>query len=170
MCELWRAYGELEKLNFGDASCKVSVFVWISRGVNCMHRIPQSVKIGENCNVKRRLDKKEKSAEITTYKVWRKISKENQIQVLSWIQKGAETFPKVWTSKPYPILPCRSEGREARQGAVTLVRVVWIVWTRKNSDSRMLRRDESEDWETVSGCQMPCHHHFKKSDCGVKVK
>ena len=56
-------------MNFADASCEVSVFVWISRGVNSMHRIPQSVKIGENCNVKRRLDKKEKSAENTTYKV-----------------------------------------------------------------------------------------------------
>ena len=60
--------------------------------------------------------------------------------MLSCIQKGAETFPKVWTSKPYPILPCGSEGCEARRAAVTLLRVVWIVWLRKNSDFWILSK------------------------------
>lgn len=36
------------------------------------------------------LDKEQKSVEVKMYKIWRKIPEENQMHVLSWIQKDEE--------------------------------------------------------------------------------
>lgn len=99
---LWRTS---RGLNFADASCEVSVFVWISRGANSMHRVPQSVKIGESCNVKRRLDEREISWEHNITKFEGKFQRKNRYKCYHGFRRSRrETFPKMRTSKPSPSL------------------------------------------------------------------